>query len=181
MIGLLRLVGLLNAGIWFGAAVFYTIGVYPVTTSESVRTLLGANNFPYYGGALGQLLTARFFHLSLACSIVALLHLATEWVYLGRVPRRRWPSILVALFLFALAQGWWLQPSLQQWHKTRFLKDAPANPPGSQPRLQYLAIGLPGPEPPGHPCPGLLRVAHGQPAGCTPIRQHGKIQKLKKE
>ena len=71
MIGFLRIVGLLNAAVWFGAAVFFTFGVGLVPFSPEMKTLLGSNNAPYFSGAIAQIFIARYFHFQLACGAVA--------------------------------------------------------------------------------------------------------------
>jgi hypothetical protein len=116
VIGLLRFIGLTNAAVWFGAAVFFTIGASPAMHSEAAQQLLGANNYPYYGVGLAHILTARYFHLHLACGIVALLHLGAEWMYLSKMPKRSWLLLVLALFCFALAESLWIQPRTGALH-----------------------------------------------------------------
>ncbi len=78
--------------------------------------LLGPNNFPYFSGAIEQLLTTRYFWLQLVCSAVALLQTMAVWLYLGKVPERFWRGLLLALVGFNLLGGLWLQPRLKRLH-----------------------------------------------------------------
>jgi hypothetical protein len=113
----------MNAAIWFGAAVFAFIGAYPaLTTSPAVQQLLGPKFFPYYSVALGQLVLARFFSLYMICSVVALIHLLSEWLYFGKYPSRLWLTLLFTLCVAGLFQSFWLQPRLAEWHRTGALR-----------------------------------------------------------
>lgn len=120
VIGFLRFVGILNAAVWFGAAVFFTLGAGPATLSEQMKDLLGPKNYPYYSVAVGQIIAARYFHLELACSVVAVLHVTAEWLYLGKVPQKVWRGLLVGLVAANLVGGVWLQPRLKALHHIRY-------------------------------------------------------------
>jgi len=122
VIGLLRFVGLFNAALWFGAAIFFTLSIDPFSSSEEIRELLGAKNSPYFSIAIGQLLTARYLRAFLACSIVSLVHLAAEWLYLGKYPQRRWLVLVLLLWLGGMAEVYWLQPKLRQLHRLQFTR-----------------------------------------------------------
>lgn len=114
VIGFLRLVGLINAAVWFGAAFFFAFGVGPGATSAQMRELIGANNFPYYSEAIGNIFAQRFFHLYSACSVVGLGYLAAEWLYFGKYPPRRWLGLVLALVVLGLARGYGVQPALNK-------------------------------------------------------------------
>lgn len=116
--GLLRFIGVMNAAIWFGAAVFTFLGACPaLTTSPGVEQLLGSKFFPYYSVALAQLILSRFFVFYMICSAVALVHLLAEWLYFGKYPSRLWLLLLFSLCLAGLFQSFWLQPRLAEWHR----------------------------------------------------------------
>jgi hypothetical protein len=117
VIGLLRFVGLLNAAVWLGAAVFFLLGAGPAATSEDMQNLLGPKNYPYFSAAIAQLIASRFFHLYLACATVALLHMVGEWLYFGKYPQRFSLGLLLSLCLLGLTQDYWLQPRLKVLHK----------------------------------------------------------------
>ena len=124
MIGFLRFVGLMNAAVWFGAAIFFTFGIGPAAFSAEMKELLGAKNAPFFTGAIAQIMIARYFHLQLACSAVALLHLVGEWVYLGRTPRGLPLGLLIGLVVIGLVGGNLLQPKLKALHTTKYATNA---------------------------------------------------------
>lgn len=121
VIGFLRLVGLINAAIWFGAAVFFVFGAAPAAASDGMRSLLGPRNFPYFSVSVYHLIAANYYGLHLICSVIALLHMATEWVYLGKNPRRAWVLMLLGLALWGGLEDFVLQPRLKELHRTVFV------------------------------------------------------------
>lgn len=126
MIGILRFVGLLNAAVWFGTAIFFTFGTGLAPFSSEMRTLLGPNNFPYFSGAIAQILIARYFYFQLGCALIALLHLLAEWLYLGKYPQKFQVTLWVGLASVTLLGGYWLQPRLRALHATKYgLNTAP--------------------------------------------------------
>ena len=104
----------MNAAVWFGAAVFFALGVGPAATSPQMRELIGANNFPYYSQAIGNIFASRFFHLYSACSVVGLAYLIAEWLYFGKYPPRRWLALVLGLILLGIARGYAVQPALNK-------------------------------------------------------------------
>ena len=113
MIAVLRFIGLLNAAVWFGATIFFMFGVQPAGSSEELKALL-KSNFPYYSQAIVHLFMARYFHLQIACGIVALLHLLAERLYLGKSPERAWLGALVGLLALSLLGSGWVEPKLRE-------------------------------------------------------------------
>lgn len=124
MTGILRFVGLTNAAVWLGGALFYTLGIAPALVSEDMVGVLKPENFPYFSGAITQLVLTRYFHLHLACAVVALLYMLVEWVYLGRAERGLWTYLLITLFTVSLIGSVWLSPKLRELHRTRYLLKA---------------------------------------------------------
>ncbi len=120
MIGLLRFVGILNAAVWFGTAIFFTFGAGPATFSPEMKSLLGSNNFPYFSGAIAEILIARYFHLQIICGAVAVVHLLAEWLYLGKYPHKIQLGLLVALCSVVLIGGYWLQPKMKALHAVKY-------------------------------------------------------------
>lgn len=120
MIGFLRFVGVLNAAVWFGGSVLFTFAVGPAPFSAEMKSLLGPGNFPYFSGAIAQVLIARYFHLQVICAVVAVLHLLAEWLYLGKHPRKFQSGLLIGLCLAALVGGYWFQPKLKALHATKY-------------------------------------------------------------
>ena len=119
MIAVLRFIGLINAAIWLGAAVFYCIGVGPASSSTEMEQLLGAKNFPFFSGAFEQIVTARYFVFLCVAAVIALLHLLAEWLYMGRPTRKFSLTLLAGLLVLVLLGGIWLEPHLKQLHARR--------------------------------------------------------------
>jgi hypothetical protein len=119
VIGFLRFLGIANAAVWLGGTVFYTVAAGPAMVSSDMQGLLGPKYFPYFSGAVAQILLARYFHFHLACATVAVLHVLAEWMYLGRSAHRRWLGLLVALFGLSLLGSVWLGPRLAHLHRDR--------------------------------------------------------------
>jgi hypothetical protein len=120
VIGFLRFVGLLNTAVWLGGALFFSLGVAPAVFSSDMKTLLGGNNYPYFSGAIAQLFVARYFHMQLICSLIAIVHLLVDRLYLGRTAQQLWLGLLLALFSLGLLGGFWLQPKLKQLHSIKY-------------------------------------------------------------
>ena len=119
MIGFLRCVGVLNAGLWFGAAFFFSFSIGPAVFSSEMKELL-QNYFPSYSGLIAQILIARYFKLQLICAIIALGHLLGENLYFGRAPQKLWFGLLATLFALSLLGGFWLQPKLKSLHTAKY-------------------------------------------------------------
>lgn len=85
-----------------------------------MKTLLAGANQAYFSGAIAQLLVAKYFSLTLVCSMVALAHLAAEWLYLGRRAQRSTLILLIVLFSFGLLGGFGLQPKMRELHKIKY-------------------------------------------------------------
>lgn len=123
MIGFLRLIGIANAAIWFGSAVFFTFAVGPAFFSEGMINLLGPGNNEVgraYAGAAVQIVLERYFLFHQICGAVALIHLLAEWIYLGRPLRRLTLILLCSLLLLGFIGGYGLQPKLQALHRTMY-------------------------------------------------------------
>lgn len=110
MTAFLRIIGILNASVWFGAAVFFTFGVGPGFFTEEMKRLLPAP----YNGAAAELMIGRFFILMHICGGVAILHLLAENLYAGKKIRSVLGSVLAGIFLLGLAGNFWLQPKMHQ-------------------------------------------------------------------
>ncbi len=120
MISFLRFVGLLNAAMWFGAAVFFVLGVGPAASSVPMRELIGTNNFPYFSEAIGNIFARRFFVLYACCSAVALLYLIAEWLYFGKYPPKKWLTFVMVLVFLGMVRGYGLQPTLRKLHDVEY-------------------------------------------------------------
>lgn len=116
VIATVRFIGLMNAAIWLGSAVFAILGAGRVLTSDAMLAILGAKHFPYFSGAIAELVASRFWHLHIACSSVALLHLAAESLYFGRGLRKPWLILLLALLCLGTLQVGVIQPNTHKLH-----------------------------------------------------------------
>jgi hypothetical protein len=125
VIGLLRFVGVLNAAVWLGTAIFFTFGAGLAPFSAEMKALLGPNNFPYYSGAIAHVLISQYFHFQLLCGAVAVVHLLAEWVYLGKYPRRLQVGLLTGMCAAVLVGGYWLQPKLKNLHASKYGLNTP--------------------------------------------------------
>jgi hypothetical protein len=115
MAGVIRFVGLLNAAVWCGSAIFLIVGLPPLFSDEMKR-LLGAAGV----GFAAQTILARFFMLQYVCGAIGLAHVAAEWLWLGRPLWRRNLALLVGLICLALVGGLWIQPRLRGLHQTMY-------------------------------------------------------------
>jgi hypothetical protein len=119
--GFLRIVGIVNAAIWFGATIFFAVGILPAVFSQELYTLFRETaDAPFYSGAVAQLLFQRFFELQCVCGLVALFHLLAEKLYLGRALPRFGTGLVVGLFCFALIGNYLLQPHMKDLRQTRY-------------------------------------------------------------
>ncbi|MFN7140796.1 MAG: DUF4149 domain-containing protein [Limisphaerales bacterium] len=122
MIGFLRFIGVVNAAIWFGSAIFFTFVAGPSFFSEEMQKLIP----PPWNGAAAQILLKRYFFLHYICVGVALLHLLLERLYTGRPFERLTSGVLVAILGFSLLGGLWLQPKLKELHVLKYNRAATA-------------------------------------------------------
>jgi hypothetical protein len=111
----------MNAAVWLGTTVFFTLGANPACFSSDMKGALGVGaGDSYYLGAIAQVIMTRYFHISLACAVVGLLHFLCKWLYMGR-PRRRFSSMLVlSLFVITLIGSNVIRPELGKLNRNRF-------------------------------------------------------------
>lgn len=116
MIGFLRFIGVVNASIWFGSAIFFTFVAGPTFFSDEMKRLFP----PPYNGLAAQMLLQKYFLLNHVCALIALTHLALEKLYAGRVLERFTLGILITIFGLSLLGGYWLQPKLKELHRIHY-------------------------------------------------------------
>jgi hypothetical protein len=118
----------MNAAVWLGTAIFFTFGAEPACFSADMRASLGVPAASYYPGAAAGVIMSRYYHITLACGVVALLHFLAEWFYMGR-PRRKFSlGLVAALFAFTLIGGNAIQPSLVRLNHAQYAaKSQPAD------------------------------------------------------
>ena len=127
MTGFLRFIGILNAAVWLGTAIFFTFGAEPAAFSADMRAALqipaGDSYFP---GAISGVVMSRYYGLMMACAVVAVLHFLAEWVYLGR-PRRKFSlGLVVALFVLTFIGSRAIQPALVNQNGKHYRAAQPA-------------------------------------------------------
>lgn len=115
MTALLRFVGILNAAVWCGSAIFLTVGL-PAIFSPELKRLLTAPGV----GLAAQALVAQFFMLEYCCGAIAVAHLMAEWLYTGRTQPRWHVGLVVSLLALALAGGLWAQPKMRVLHHDKY-------------------------------------------------------------
>ena len=120
----MRFIGILNAAVWLGGMIFFTVAVAPAVFSRDMSQLLGAQQFPYFSGAVAQILLVRFFGFQTVCAIIALLHLLAQRLYLGRSPGKLVVGLAIGLLAMSLIGGNWLQPRLSKLQATRYAPNA---------------------------------------------------------
>jgi len=110
----------MNAAIWLGTAFFFTFAAQPASLSVDMRAVLGANSSLYFLGAISGVIMSRYYHVMLACAVVALLHFLAEWLYMGR-PRRKFSfGLVAALFILTLIGSNAIYPSLVSLNRKHY-------------------------------------------------------------
>lgn len=120
VIGFLRIVGVFNAALWFGASLGFTFVFAQAVFSQDMRQVLGEAHFPYYAGAIASVMIARFFDLQMICGLIALLHAGGEWIYLSRPLPRLWRLVLGILCGLILFGAFAAQPKIESLHRTKY-------------------------------------------------------------
>jgi hypothetical protein len=113
-------VGILNAAVWCGSAIFLTVAI-PGIFSPELKNLLTAERV----GFAAEAVVARFFLLQYWCGAIALAHLLAEWLYGGRPARRLNLALVLAMLAVALAGGLWAQPKMNDLHLHKYFGKIP--------------------------------------------------------
>ena len=122
MIGFLRIVGVANAAVWFGASIFFTFSVGPAFFSDRMIQLLTRP----YAGAAAQIVIERYFLFHQICGAIALAHLVAEWLYMGKPLQRLTLWLLLGIAVLGLVGAYSLQPRLKELHRTIYVPGLPA-------------------------------------------------------
>ena len=109
MFAILRFVGLLNAAVWLGGAVFFSFVAAPAIFQPAMYRLF----HPYYVGTVAQLMQERYFLFHLACGGIALLHTLGHWLLRRRESQRVVLSLLAAICVLNLAGTFLLVPKMK--------------------------------------------------------------------
>ena len=124
MLIVLRIIGVFNAAIWFGSAIFFTFGIAPGVFSAEMKRVFG----DFYVGVIGQNLIARYFAVNLICGIIALLHFFAEMIYAGKPFRRFTFGLLVTVLALGLVGGYVFTPKIKALHQLRYRGTAEERP-----------------------------------------------------
>ena len=114
MYAILRFVGLMNAAVWLGGAVFFSCVAAPAIFQPAMKRLF----HPYYIGLVAQLMQERYFLFHLACGGIALLHTAGYWLLRRRESQRVMLSVLAAICVLNLAGTFLLLPTMKSLFQT---------------------------------------------------------------
>lgn len=115
MAKLLRFIGIINAAVWLGSAVFVTIGL-PVVFSPEIGRYIQR---PYVG-IVAENIIGRYTVVQYWCAGIALVLLFAGKVLLGRRVSGLVLTIVVVLSALALASGLWLQPKMNHLHYVKY-------------------------------------------------------------
>ena len=107
--------GLLNAAVWCGSAIFLAFGL-PALFSPDLKSMLT----PAGVGFAAESIVARYFILQYWCGGIALAHLVAEWFYCGRPLWRLNFGLLVVVISLGLAGGLWAQPKMRALHIIKY-------------------------------------------------------------
>ena len=121
----LRFIGVLNAAVWLGAALFFTCAVGPAFFTDEIKALFHG---PFWPGVMAQRILDRYFYLQQICGVIAVVHFIAEWFYLGRALHRLHVALLGGLLIIGFTGGFWLQPKLQRLHLVKYGMDAQYRP-----------------------------------------------------
>lgn len=120
----LRAIGVFNAAVWLGAAIFFTFGVAPGIFSDEMKRVFG----PYYTGVIGQNLIARYFAVNLICGVIAIVHFFAEIIYTGKPFRRFTVGLLITVLSLGLLGQYVFAPKIKAVHHTKYLGAADDRP-----------------------------------------------------
>jgi hypothetical protein len=112
----IRFIGVLNAAIWLGAAVFFTLAARPAFLSGEMLSFLPR---PHASRAAVVMLD-RYFVVQQVCAGVALAHLLLEYVQSGRSMGGWVLGMLGGLLGVGVAGGLWLAPALHDLQRVCF-------------------------------------------------------------
>ena len=136
----LRAIGIFNAAIWLGSAVFFTFGVAPGIFSPAMKAIFAPSGAPledYYLGVIAQQLIERFFTVNLVCCLIALAHFFGEMIYAGKPFRRLTFSLLIGILAVGLLTTYVFAPKMKAVHDTKY-RGAPHQRPAAKQQFSRL-------------------------------------------
>jgi hypothetical protein len=108
-------VGVINAAIWCGSAIFMVIGL-PALFSPDLKRLLTAPGV----GFAAEAMVSRFFIVQYWCGGIALAHLLADWFFNGRPLRSLNLGLIIVVLSLGLAGGLWAQPKMRVLHFAKY-------------------------------------------------------------
>ncbi len=143
----LRIVGLFNAAIWFGSALFFTFGVAPGIFSDEMRRVFAPAGSPlgdYYLGVIAQHLIGRYFTVNLICGVIALAHFFGEIIYAGRPFNRLTFGLIVGILGLGLLAGALFSPKIKTLHQAKYRGAVEQRPAAAQQLSRLHAVSMSG-------------------------------------
>src|SRR5579871_4343133 len=110
----------MNASVWLGTTVFFTFGASPACFSSTVTDIFKVGPDSYYPNVIAQAIMTKYYAISLACAVVALLHFVCKWLYMGRPSRKFSAMLVISLFVIMLIGSNAIQPALGKLNEKRF-------------------------------------------------------------
>jgi hypothetical protein len=132
----LRIIGVFNAAIWLGSAVFFTVGVAPGIFSEEMKRVFG----PYYIGVIGQNVIGRYFAVNLVCCGIAFIHFFAEIIYTGKPFRRFTFGLLIGILSLGLLGAYVFAPKIKTVHHLKYMGDPVVRPTAQQQLTRLHAV-----------------------------------------
>lgn len=116
MLKFLHVVGLMNAAVWLGGAVFFTFVMAPGLFQPAMKRLF----HEYYVGTIAQMMQERYFAFHLVCGSIALLHALAQWFLRKRESQRVVLGLLAGILLLSLTGMFLLQPRMKSLFKIKY-------------------------------------------------------------
>jgi len=132
----LRIIGVFNAAIWLGSAVFFVLAVAPGVFSEEMKRVFGA----YYTGVIGQHLVGRYFAVNLICCGIAFVHFFAEIIYTGKPFRRFTFGLLIGVLSLGLLGAYVFSPKIKAVHRVKYLGETAERPAAEQQLKRLHAV-----------------------------------------
>lgn len=143
----LRIVGIFNAAIWLGSALFFTFGIAPAIFSTEMRQVFAPAGGPmgdYYLGVIAQHLIGRFFMVNLVCGLIAVLHFLGEIVYAGRPFNRFTFGLIVFILALGLVAGGLFSPKIKALHQAKYRGTVEQRPVAAKQLSRLHAVSMSG-------------------------------------
>jgi hypothetical protein len=141
VLAFLRFIGLVNAAIWFGTALFFTFAVGPVFFSDAILNIFGGRATPYskaYAGLVAIVVMKRYFIWLQVCGVIAVCQGLAETTYQGQTWRQFRNLLAMGLLAASLVGGFWLEPTLARLQAVKY--DSRATP--TQKELATRSFGM---------------------------------------